>query len=53
MLVVEGYRFSMCSVPNTKNRIRWQCSLKTRTKCRASMVTLHDNIVKANLEHNH
>lgn len=51
MLVVAGYRFSREKVVGMKTR--WQCSVRSRTKCKAFLTTIEGKLVKSHLQHNH
>lgn len=53
ILVVNNFRFARSGIVGRNGNIRWQCTTKTRTKCRARMTTYGGIIIKSNLCHNH
>lgn len=50
MLMAAGYRFY--KEKDFGNKTRWQCSFK-KTKCKAAIITMGEEIVKTNFKHNH
>ncbi|CAH2085698.1 unnamed protein product [Euphydryas editha] len=50
MLQIGAYKYSLHTTYNESKK-RWVCS-KTR-RCRATVITVYNAIVKCNLEHNH
>lgn len=51
MLLAYGYRFSRENVRGHKTR--WQCTQKSRTRCRAYITTIDGQVIRHNFEHNH
>lgn len=51
VLVADGVRFYKHSMRGAKTH--WYCGKKTRGKCRASITTISDLVIKAFLQHNH
>lgn len=53
MLQIGGFRFSQQKNAATHGKVRWQCSVRARTKCTAFVTTYARDIIKANLNHSH
>lgn len=51
MLKFGGYKFSKSK--STRNKIRWRCSTKSRTRCKAALTTVNGYLVKCYMDHNH
>lgn len=51
MLMSGGFKFSKSYMVGGKTR--WQCSTRSRTKCRAYLITFNGEVLKSSLTHSH
>ncbi|KPJ13088.1 hypothetical protein RR48_05197 [Papilio machaon] len=56
LILLAGYKYSLKTRNNCGNntfKMRWRCSTHNARGCRATLLTVDDNIVRYNQKHNH